>query len=80
MTESLGSETGQSLAKEFWELLMEITGGDMVMLQKLNEIAYSNVPDEYKNEYYVTARSFMGSAMEVYTRNLFSAEGDGQND
>ena len=81
-----GSETGQSLAKEFWDMLMEITGGDMVMLQKLNEIAHSNVPDEYKNEYFVTARSFMGSAMEIYTKNLYSngafngSEGDGQHD
>ena len=78
------SETGQSLAKEFWEMLMEITGGDMVLMQKLNEIA--NVHDVHKNEHYVIARSFIGSAMEVYTKNLFSSgesnasERDVQND
>ena len=80
------SETGQSLAKEFWEMLMEITGGNMALMQKLNEIANANVPDEHKNEHYVTARSFIGSAMEVYTKTLFSSsetnapEGGVQND
>ena len=63
-------EIGQSFAKEFWELLMELTGGDMALVQKLNEIA--NDPSNRKNVLLEEARSFMGSAMEVYTKNLFS--------
>ena len=79
------SESGQKLAKEFWYTLMEITGGDMALMQKLNEITSANAPDEYRNEY-MAAQSFMGPALEIYTQNLYynnmskDSEGDGQHE
>jgi len=36
--ESPESEKGQEFAKEYWEMVMEITGGDMNLLLKLNKI------------------------------------------
>ena len=80
------SETGQSLAKEFWDMMMDITGGDMALMQKLNEISYANAPDEYMSEHIAAARSFLGAALEIYTKNLYfgnredNPEGDGQHD
>ena len=70
------SEIGQSLAKEFWDMLLDITGGDMALIQKLNEIANSDDSDEHKNEYFTAGRNFIGSALEIYTKTLYGGKND----
>jgi DNA-binding transcriptional MerR regulator len=61
------SEEGQSLAKAFWDALMEMTGGDVELLQKLNDIAKANEGNH--SEDYKVAQHFMGAALEIYFNN-----------
>jgi DNA-binding transcriptional MerR regulator len=75
------SEEGQSLAKSFWDTTMEMTGGDLELLQKLNDIALSNQVNH--SEEYKEALLFIGAALEVYFNNQSvsqSMEGDIFND
>jgi DNA-binding transcriptional MerR regulator len=58
------SNEGQALAKAFWDTMMEMTGGDMELLQKLNEIGIAN--QEKHSEDYAAAQGFVGAAMELY--------------
>ena len=37
------SEQGQDFAKRFWKWMMEITGGDITMMQKMNEQSEQSV-------------------------------------
>jgi len=61
------SETAQGFIKTFWETLMELTGGNLELLQQINEqVKNSGIWDE-KSE---AARCFIESALEVYFAKL----------
>lgn len=60
------SEKGQNLAKEFWEMLMDFTGGDMSMLSKLMETENLNGPDDEWKQKQAIAGAFIEPALEAY--------------
>ncbi|WP_342755810.1 MerR family transcriptional regulator [Kineothrix sedimenti] len=60
------SEKGQDLAKEFWEMLIDFTGGDMNMLSKLMETESINGPDNEWNQKQAIASSFIEPALGAY--------------
>jgi len=68
------SEKGQELAKAFWEVLMDVTGGDMGSMQQLSEYAEKmNVTDANRLEL-SAANNFIQPAMEIYLNTLFLGE------
>jgi len=60
------SEKGQDLAKRFWGLLMEITGGDINLMFKINEQMLKSASDEKHDEVMDKFRLFMVSALGAY--------------
>ncbi|HBB28667.1 MAG TPA: MerR family transcriptional regulator [Clostridiales bacterium] len=64
------SEKGQNLAKEFWEVLMEFTGGDMSMLSKLMETENFNGPDNEWKQKQAIANAFIEPALGSYFTTL----------
>jgi len=68
------SEKGQELAKAFWEILMDITGGDMGLMQQLNEHAEKMSVSEASRLELSAASNFIQPAMEIYLNNLFLGE------
>lgn len=64
------SEEGQELAKAFWEMLMEFTGGDLSMLPKLMEAGNIDGPDNEWKEQQAIATAFIEPALGVYFTNL----------
>lgn len=66
------SEQGISLAKEFWEMLMQFTNGDMnimAQLMKVNEIASGN---EKWKEKQAMLNAFMHPALNCYFNSIRS--------
>lgn len=64
------SEQGQDLAKDFWQLVMEFTGGDMSMLPqviKMGEVKTDNTEWKHKQEIF---NAFLEPALETYFGNL----------
>lgn len=64
------SEKGQNFAKEFWEMLMEFTGGDMSMLSKLMETENFNGPNDEWKQKQAIANAFIEPALGAYFTNL----------
>lgn len=64
------SEQGQDLAKRFWGWLMDVTGNDMNMAQKINEQVIKSASDEKYDENMVKFRMFMTSSLETYFNRL----------
>ncbi len=64
------SKKGQNLAQEFWEMLMEFTGGDMNMLSKLMETENFNGPDDEWKQKQAIANSFIEPALGAYFTSL----------
>ena len=63
-------ERGQRLAKAFWDMVMEFTGGDMSMLPKLMEIGkFDGLDNEWK-EKQAAAYAFIEPALDVYFKSL----------
>ncbi len=60
------SEKGQNFAKEFWEMLMDFTGGDMSMLPKLMETENLNGPDNEWKQKQAIASAFIEPALGAY--------------
>ncbi|HWR22963.1 MAG TPA: MerR family transcriptional regulator [Feifaniaceae bacterium] len=60
------SGKGQALAKEFWETLMEFTGGDMGMLSKLMETGNFHGPDNEWKQKQAAATAFIEPALGAY--------------
>ena len=56
------SECGQEFAKAFWDMMMEFTGGDMTLLEKLAEMG-----DKVENW---TADDFVQAALSIYFTKL----------
>ena len=55
-------EKGQDLAKAFWDMVMEFTGGDMSMLSKLIETENINGPDNEWKQKQAIAYAFIEPA------------------
>lgn len=66
------SENGQNFAKEFWEMLMEFTGGDMSTLFKLKETENIDGPDSKWKQKQAIANAFIEPALEAYFTKLGS--------
>lgn len=64
------SEEGQDLAKRFWSWLMESTGGDMSLVQKINEQMMKSAQDEKHDESMEKFRLFITSALEIFFSRL----------
>lgn len=64
------SEKGQNLAKEFWKMLMEFTGGDISMLPVLMETKNLNGPDNQWKQKQAIVNTFIEPALEAYFTTL----------
>lgn len=64
------SGRGQDLAKAFWDMLMEFTGGDMSILPKLMEAESFNSPDNEWEEKQTIAKRFIEPALDAYLTAL----------
>lgn len=64
------SEQGQLIAKEFWQLITEFTGGDMSMLPQLMNIGSSKLGSEKLYDTQNTLNGFIEPALGVYFKNL----------
>ncbi|AGK96343.1 MerR family transcriptional regulator [Clostridium pasteurianum] len=65
------SDKGQEIAKEWWNMIMEFTGGDMSMLpalEKFNENKKDWSNNEWKEKQAI-ADEFIGKALPVYFQN-----------
>ena len=60
------SEQGQTIAKEFWQLIIEFTDGDMSMLPQLINLSNSQVD----NDIQTTLNAFIEPALDIYFNNL----------
>ena len=62
------SEQGQDFAERFWDWAMKLTGGDMTMMQTMNEGFEKNLSDDDEN----TKKSllFIKATLEIYLRNM----------
>lgn len=61
---------GQKIAKEWWSMVLEFTGGDMSMLPELER--FNNNKDEWNNEWkekQAAVDEFIGTALQVYFQN-----------
>jgi len=73
-----GSRKGQRFAKECWETMMELTGGDMDVLMKMNEqVEKIGGADEKWDERFAKTRHFMQEAMEIYFNQGEGPKGGG---
>lgn len=61
------SEQGQVIAKEFWQLITEFTGGDMSMLPQLTSLGNAQAKS---GEMQTELNSFIEPALGVYFNNL----------
>lgn len=61
------SEEGQTLAKEFWNMVTQFTGGDLEMLSKLKEIGnFDGVKDSGFQIRQARANTFLEPALDAY--------------
>jgi len=69
--ESPDSETGIAFAKEYWEMIMDVTSGDMSLIQKLNEVTQKirNSGDVRWKEYSMS-HEFLDAALTAYFTRL----------
>ncbi|MCL2405988.1 MAG: MerR family transcriptional regulator [Defluviitaleaceae bacterium] len=68
------SKQGHEFAKNFWDALMSFTGGDFIMLDKINEQLKKSVSDKKYDKAMIKARQFMLSSLESYFGFEFFAE------
>ncbi|MCM0650180.1 MerR family transcriptional regulator [Clostridium swellfunianum] len=64
------SDRGQEIAKEWWNMIMEFTGGDMSMIPELNR--FNENKKDWNKQYGETqavADEFIGKALNVYFQN-----------
>jgi len=67
---SSDSDTGQVLAKEFWDVMLKITRGDFELIQKINNhVNRINASSDTQRDFYKKTNSFLGSALETYLAN-----------
>lgn len=68
--ETPDSEKGQKIAKEWWTMIMEFTGGDMALLPLLEK--FNQNKDDWSHDYkekQAQVDEFLGSALGVYFQN-----------
>ena len=64
------SSKGQSLARAFWDMVTEFTGGDMKILSRLMEIGtFDGMDNEWKQKQ-TAANAYIELALEAYFTNL----------
>jgi len=63
------SEEGQEFAKEWWEMTMDFTGGDMSLLSELSKLADS-LSDSEEEERLELDIEFIDKALRAYFSNL----------
>ena len=64
------SERGQNLAKTFWEMILEFTGGDMSMLPKLIEMGnFDGLENEWKQKQAIV-NAYIEPALDAYFTKL----------
>jgi hypothetical protein len=63
---------GQDIAKEWWSMIMEFTGGDMSMIPELEK--FNENKKDWSNEWkekQAIANEFIGKALRVYSCDKF---------
>jgi len=63
------SEQGQALAKDWWDMVMDFTGGDMSMLTELSKLAYTLEDSDEKDKFEFDF-DFIDKAVTAYYTNL----------
>lgn len=72
------SERGQKFAREFWNMLMEFTGGNMELLSKLMEAGSFEGPDNQWKEKQEVSNQFIEQALGAYFTALdYNPMGEG---
>jgi DNA-binding transcriptional MerR regulator len=59
------SEHGQAFAKDFWDMIMEFTDGDMSLLPELSKLAQKSENNEWKRR-----EKFIEKALDMYLASL----------
>ena len=60
------SEQSQQVVKEYWDLIMEFTNGDMSLLPKLMEIGTIDTASNAWEEKQKIVNDYIGPALQVY--------------
>lgn len=68
------SEQGRGFAERYWEWIVEMTGGDMGMVQRIAEQTAKSASDAKHDEIMEKALLFMKSSLGAYFSNGFIAE------
>ena len=65
------SEQTQALAKSFWEMVMEFTGGDMSLLPKLMELGHFGTVEPGRSwaEKQTQVNAYLEPALQIYFKN-----------
>jgi DNA-binding transcriptional MerR regulator len=63
------SEQGQALAKEWWDFVMETTGGDMSLLPELLKLGDNFDEGEWKGKFSFD-KDFLGKALGIYCASI----------
>lgn len=63
------SGEGQAIAKEFWQVIAEFTGGDMCMLPQLMGLANAQAGDSEHGKMQSNLNAFIEPALDVYFNN-----------
>jgi hypothetical protein len=71
-----GSEQGQAFAKEFWDMIIEFTGGEMNLLPKIIELAEKDANDDWL-QMQKQANGFIEPALDIYFERLGISPLDG---
>ncbi len=64
------SEKAQKYAKDFWDMIMEFTQGDMSMLPKLMELGTSGATNEEWKKRQTIVNEYSEAALEIYLESL----------
>jgi DNA-binding transcriptional MerR regulator len=63
------SDDGQSLAKAWWDIVIEVTGGDMSLLPDMTKAALSDGNEKWAAKW-AAAEPYISNALEVYFTRL----------
>lgn len=63
------SQRGQQFAKEYWDLIMEFTGGDTALLPKLLQMGQSDEFNRERTQKQAKANTFIEPALGAYFSN-----------
>ena len=63
---SAGSPEGLQLAKAYWDLILEFTGGDAAMLPTLMRIGENDEGNQERRQKHAKAKAFIEPALGAY--------------